>query len=176
MLVVSDQIINKDLYSIRTASKVGVVELPVINPANLHVDAFYCQSTIGENLILLDTEIREFSRKGFIIDDINKLSSAEELLRLKPIIDMNFVLTGKKVICNGKSLGRVRDFIIDTKSLYIQKLLVSNLFGKIIDSDRKIISRDQIIEITDKAVLVRGPEEAVKYQIFNKNSLTSSAD
>ncbi len=176
MLVLSDQIINKDLLSIRTASKVGSVSLPIINPASLHIDAFYCQSIIGEQLVLLDTEIRELSRKGFIIDDINKLSSAEELLRLKPIIEMNYILIGKKVFSNNKYIGKVRDFIVDTKSLYVQKLLVANLFGKIIDSDKRVISRDQIIEVTDSAIHISGPEETVKYQLFNKAGMPSSAD
>ncbi len=176
MLVLSREVINKDLYSIRTASKVGTVNIPIINPANLHIDAFLCQTIVGDQLILLDTEIRELSRKGFIIDDVNKLSKAEDLLRLKPIIDIGFELVGKQVISGNRHIGKVRDYVIETKSLYIQQILVNRLFGKLIDSDKKIVSRDQIIEINEKTIFVSGPEEKVKYQLFNKNSLTNSAD
>jgi uncharacterized protein YrrD len=176
MLVLSGEITNKDLYSIRTASKVGSVDLPIINPANLHIDAFLCQTIIGDQLILLDNEIRELSRKGFIIDDVNKLSGADDLVRLKPVIDLNFKLIGKKVISGSRTIGKVEDFVIETKSLYIQQLKVTSLLGKLIESDKKIIGRDQIIEINDQAIFVSGPEEKASYSIFNKKSLPNSAE
>ncbi len=176
MLVLSKEITDKELFSIRTASMVGTVEIPIINIANLHIDAFFCQTIVGDELILLDTEIRELTRKGFIIDDVNKLSTADELLRLRPVIETNYQLIGKKVISGGRTIGKVRDYIVETKSLYIQQLMVSNLIGKIIESDKKIISRDQIIEINEKAIHIVGPEEKARYQLFNKQRLSNPAD
>ncbi len=171
MLFLSTQFHDKNLFSVRTGGKIGVVNKPIINPNNLHIDAFECTDFRNNILILLDIHIRDFSPKGIIIDDPSDLSEEEDLIRLKPIITLNYSLVGKVVVSGNKKVGKVVDYASDKDSLFIQKLYVNPPVWSAISKPQIIVDRQSVIEITDSKIVINGPEE--RNYVSEGNSATA---
>lgn len=167
MLILGTSLLNKPLISIRLGGAIGYVREPIINPHNLHIDGFYCPTSEKDNGIILDMDVREMSGKGLIIDDHLNISNEDELVRLKDIIKLKFTLIGKPVYSGRTKLGRITDFAIDSKSLFVVKLYAQPSILKSVKTDRLIFDRSQIVEITDHKVVVSGPDEK-QFSIFGQ--------
>jgi uncharacterized protein YrrD len=159
MLQLSDSFINTPVLSLRTGGPVGTTVSPIINPNNLKIEGFYCMDRFSKNrLVLLAQEIRDIVPDGIVVNDHEAMSEPDELVRLKEIIALQFELLGKPVITNNrKRLGKVNDYAIDTASLYIQKLYVSQSIMKSLSGGQISIGRSQILEITHKKIVVQEP-------------------
>lgn len=148
------------LFSVRSAGRIGHVIEPIINPHNLHVDGFYCDAVnASANGVIVDIDIREITHRGIIINDHEDIAEADELVRLKPIIDIHFELIGKPVFQNRKKIGKITDYALDSASLYIQKLYVQPPLFQSMGSSQLIIGRSSIVEVTDTRVVVTGNEQ-----------------
>lgn len=162
MLILSTKLSNIPLLSIRNAGRIGLVLKPIINPHNLHIDAFYCQMPQKkEPQILLDMFVREISPDGLITDEHNDLSEPDELVRLQPIIKLNFELVGKTVVSGNKKIGKVNEYAIDKDSLLIQKLYIQPPVWQSLNKGRLTIDRQSVIEVTNTTIKISGPEEKV---------------
>jgi hypothetical protein len=160
MLFLSSQTNNVPILSIRSSGRIGTALEPVINPHNLHIDGFLSKSIHTNNqVILLDIAIRGFSPGGIVINDHNDLAEADDLVRLKPILDLNFKLIDKKVKSGGKTIGKVVDYAIDKDSLFVQKIYVAPPVWQSIGTSRLTFDRGSVIEVTDSYIVVSGPEE-----------------
>lgn len=157
MLYLSTKLNNIALLSIRTAGRIGTVLEPIINPDNLHIDAFYCKTSRGKT-VLLDMFIRDISTRGIIIDDHSNLSDTDDLVRLQPIIKLKFKLEGKPVLSGKRRIGKVVEYAFDKDSLFIQKLYLQPPLWQSINQERLLIDRQCIIEVTDSYIVVSGPE------------------
>lgn len=162
MLYLSTQLSNLPVLSLQLVGRIGTVTEPIINPNNLHIDAFYCQSSGSKsNLVLLDIHIRELSFKGMVIDNQQALSEPKDLVRLQPILDIGFQLLGKQVVSGKKKMGKVTEYAFDNQSLFIQKIYVQPSIWQGINQHRLIYDRNSIVEVTDTQIVVSGPEETV---------------
>jgi sporulation protein YlmC with PRC-barrel domain len=161
MLLLSTKLHNIPLISIRSGVRIGTVLSPIINPHNLHIDAFWCEiATSKTNKVVLDMDIRDFSLKGILIDDHLGLSDPDELVRLSAVIELDYTLEGKAVLASKHKIGKVTDYAIDNASLYIQKLYVQPPVWKAnIGGTRLTFDRSSVIEVTDTHIVVSGPEE-----------------
>ncbi len=173
MLQLSVSYINKPILSLRTGGTVGTVISAIINPNNLKVEGFYCSDKFSkEKLILLSQEIREVINDGVVVDDHEAMSDENDLVRLKKIISLNFTLVGKKVMTDSKqSLGKINDYAINSDSMFVQKMYVTQPLVKSFNGGQLSIDRSQIIEITDKKVVVQDPTVLVN----NKRPMPSPA-
>ena len=159
MLYLSTKLYNIPLLSIRSGGRIGTVLKPIINPHNLHIDGFYCQIVqSNEPVILLDINVRDLSARGIIIDDHVDLSTPDELIRLKPVLDMNYQLEDKLALVNKKKIGKIVEFAIDDKSLFIQKFYVQPRVWSSLKQDGLTLDRQSIIEVTDTYVSFKVPE------------------
>lgn len=159
MLFLSTKLYNVPLFSIRSGGRIGTVIEPIINPHNLHIDGFYCEAVNSQNAqILLDMNVRDISARGIIIDDHADLSTPDELVRLQPVIDLNFSLLEKSALVNKKKIGKISHFAIDTGSLFIQKFYVQPRGWQSLKTDSLTFDRLSVIEVTEKAVSFKGPE------------------
>ncbi|HSE61349.1 MAG TPA: PRC-barrel domain-containing protein [Candidatus Saccharimonadales bacterium] len=159
MLVLKERILNIPVMSLQTGAELARTQTSIIDPRELKIVAFYCQGpTLDVNpAILTIDDIREVSDLGFIVDDADTLMSPDDLVRLKTIISYNFTLEGKQVVEeNGRKVGKVANYTVDTKSFFIMQLHVQPGFMQAWGTVEVIISRTQIIEVTDTAVIVRG--------------------
>lgn len=157
MLKLSATIINIPVMSLRTGGQVATATEPIINPNNLQIEGWYCQDTFSKGtLILLAQDIREFLPQGLIVNDHADLSDPEELVRLHEVLDLKFELLGKLVVTNHKRrLGKVGDFALDADTMKVQKLYVNRSMLKSLTDGQLSIDRSQIIEITNRRVVVR---------------------
>ena len=162
MLYLSTKLTNQPLMSIRSTGKIGTVLEPIINPHNLHIDGFYCDAFNAKTeQILLDMYVRDLSNKGIIIDDHANLSDPDELLRLQPVMDMNFQIIGKQVLVNKKKVGKITDYAVDRDSLFIQKFYVQPPVWQSLQQNHLTFDRVSVIEVTDTYISFSGPEEKV---------------
>jgi hypothetical protein len=125
----------------------------------LHIDGFYCQAPHSKNrLILLDIDIREFAPTGIIIDGHDNLSDPADLIRLKPVLDLNFHLVDKPVLVGKKRIGKVAEYAVEKDSLFIQKLYVQPPVWQSINQSQLTIDRVSVLEVTDTHIVISGPE------------------
>lgn len=155
MLQLSGMIINRPVLSLRTGTQVATALAPLINPNNLKIEGFFCKTTGRKQKILVAQDIRDILPQGIVVNDEDVLTEAEELVRLNSLIHLNFELLGKPVeTASRQKLGKVNDFATETDSLYIKKLYVTQPIYKNFSGGNLGIDRTQIIEITDKKIVV----------------------
>ena len=164
MLKLSATLQGLPIISLRTGGAIGKSTIPLINPNNLKIEALYCTSIYEKHTVLLPSpEIREISRLGIAVNDHVALTNPEDLIRLKEFIAINYTPIGKLVITeNGKKVGKVEDYAVDLDSLYIVNLYVNPRAFKSLTQPPLTINRQQIVEITDKRIIVSDVHGTVK--------------
>lgn len=164
MLQLSNSLINQPILSLRTGTEIATLLQPIINPHNLKIEGFYCQDSIDrkKELILLPQDIRDALPQGFVINDHDVLMEAKDLVRLQSVINLQFGLIGKAVITTSKQrLGKVEDYAVDIPSMFIQRLYVSQSILKSFSGGNLGVDRNQIVEITDKNIIINDLEAKV---------------
>jgi uncharacterized protein YrrD len=163
MLQLSNSLQNVPVMSLRTGSQVATAVAPIINPNNLKIEGFWCQDE-GTRLVLVTQDIRDTLPQGFVVNDHENLAEAEELVRLKDIISINFQPAGKQVLTVSKEkVGKVVDYAFESTTFYIQKLYVGQPILKSLASGQLSVDRTQIVEITPKKIIIQEilkPEKA----------------
>lgn len=159
MLLLSHSLINKPVLSLRDGSHIATTTQALIDPNTLQIIGFHCQEkTERKRSILLTQDIRDIIQQGFVVDDYEALSEPADLVKYKSLLDLGFVLIGKQVISDSKRrLGKVSDFAADTDAFYIHKLYATQSLVRSLGSDQLSIDRSQIVEITDRAIIIKDP-------------------
>jgi uncharacterized protein YrrD len=163
MLQLSGSLLNRPILSLRTGSVVGNTSGAIINPNNLKIEGFYCQGNASSKpLVLLYQDIRDVIPQGFVVNDDDVLVEPEELVRLKEIMEIHFELLGKHVqTTSHDKLGKVVDFAAETTTMYVQKVYVSQSIFKNLTGGNLGIDRNQIVEITNKQIIVQDLQQHV---------------
>lgn len=165
MQILSNSIINRPVMSLRTGGPVATSMRAIINPNNLKIEGFFCQDSINkkQELILLAQDIRDILPAGIVVNDHDVLTEPDDLVRLKSIIQLNFQLLNKPVFTDNKQrLGKVSDYSTDISSLFIKKLYVSQSMIKNLAGGNLGVDRNQIIEITNRKIVVMDPLQPLK--------------
>lgn len=164
MLQLSQTLYNQPVMSLRTGGQVGTATTPILNPNNLKIEGWYCNDRFTKStLILLSQDIRDVIGQGLVIDDHDKLSDPDELVRLKDMLELQFDLLGMPVFtANKQRLGKVSDFAVEIETFYIQKIYLSQPLIKSLSGGTLSVDRSQIIEITDRKIVVQDPLKPVK--------------
>lgn len=158
MLIFKNQLQSIPIMSLQTGSKIAETGSFIIDPRQLKVVGFYCS---GPRLdvnpaVLTVADIRELGDLGLIVDSADVLVSPDDLVRLKDVLSFNFTLENKLVVDTaGKKLGRVSNFTLDSKSLYIVKLQVRPGVWQSFKTTELLIDRSQVDHVTDDEVVVR---------------------
>lgn len=158
MLQLSGSLLNRPVLSLRTGGIVATTTGMIINPNNLKIEGFYCSDAFHrkKEVILLYQDIRDVIPQGIVVNDYDVLAEAEELIRLKDLMDLRFSLLGKQVkTTSRKKIGKVVDFATDTTTMYVQKLYAGQSLIKNFAGGSLGIDRTQIVEITDRTVVVQ---------------------
>jgi uncharacterized protein YrrD len=158
MLILKDSWQSVPIMSLQTGLQIAETGELIIDPRQLKIIAFYCngpQINFQPAVLYID-DIREIGSMGMIVDSADNIMSPKGLVRLQEVLDYGFDLIGKHVIeDNGNKLGRVSDYCIDNKSYFIVKIHVQPAMFKMWGTAELVIDRSQIIEINDKAIVVR---------------------
>lgn len=156
MLTLGQSLLNKSVLSLRTSTPIGHVTGVLIDPNNLKIEGWYAFDRFKkQKVIVLAQEVRDIIGQGFVVDDEDSMSGQEDLIRLKPIMELNFELIDKPVLSQGgQKLGKVNDYAFDKDALFIQKLYVGQPVLKSLGGGTLVIDRNQIIEVTNKKIVV----------------------
>ena len=163
MIKLSSALLNIPIISLQTGAQVGVALRPLINPNNLKIEGWFSVSKFTAGTHFLPAgELRDIARQGIAVDEYTSITEFEELPRLEPVLRIDYQVIGKTVVTKSKKkLGKVDDYAADLDSMFIQKFYVSPGALKMFTKDQLTISRSQIIEITDKKIIVRELEATV---------------
>ncbi|OGL30492.1 hypothetical protein A3F37_01300 [Candidatus Saccharibacteria bacterium RIFCSPHIGHO2_12_FULL_41_12] len=156
MLKLSKTLINYPIMSLRAGGQIATTIGPVINPDNLKIVAWAVQDRFSKEVLYLMTQdIRETLPLGFAINDLDSLSPAGDLIRLKDLIELNYSLIGKYVTTeNNKNLGKVSDYAVEVESMLIQKIYFTKGLIKGFTSGESSIDRSQVIETTKTRIII----------------------
>lgn len=166
MLQLSKSLINQPVMSLRTGGQVATATTPIVNPNNLKIEGWYCQDRFSKKtLVLLSQDVRDVLKQGLVVDDHDNLTEPEELIRLKDILDLGFELLNKQVVTvNHQRMGKVTDFAVEIETFYIQKIYLSQSLIKNLSGGNLGVDRNQIVEITNRKIVIEDPLKPVKSQ------------
>ena len=156
MLQLSKTYTDRDILSLQTGSQIGKTTKIIMNPNNLQIEGWLASNYLQRGTFVLPTiEIREFIPKGVVVNDHHALTPTDDLVRMQESIKIGFELFGKPVITERKHrLGKIHDFAVD-EDFYVQKLYVSPSLLRTLSTEQKLIDRSDIVEITDKYIIVK---------------------
>lgn len=168
MLINGSQLINCPILSLHVGGEIARVVEVIVDPDNLRVIAFRVEGKMvsDEEDILPIASVREFSRLGMVIDSVDELVGADDIIRIKEILQLNFALPGLKVVTRKNSkLGKVSDYTVEISGWYIQQIIVQRPVMKALFDPELRIARTQVVEVDDYKIIVKDEHEKVKSKV-----------
>lgn len=168
MLIIGSRLINAPVMSLQTGSEIARTEREIIDTANLKVIGYELKGRLLDkhNLLLRVDEIREVSDIGMIIDSQDELIAPGDVIIFDEIREKGFTIIDMPVRDEkGSKLGKVSDYTLDIGSFIVQQLTVRRPVLKSLGDVELIIHRSQIIEINNKAIIVKSKAE-VKDKVY----------
>lgn len=159
---------------LQTGSRLAVVKKPIIDPGNLKIVSYEVDGPLlsMRPSFLRIADVRELSPIGMIIDSNDEFIGKNDVILIEKLIELDFNLIGINVIDdNGRKLGKVIDYIIETNSFFIQQLKVKQKLIKSITGTELLVHRTQIIEISNTTITVKSTKDKVKE--ISKNTRAS---
>ena len=142
---------------IQTGRRLAVIGDPIINPNNLQVIAWYATgNSVGFSpAVIFSEDIHELGHLGAIIDSADDILPLDGLVRLQEILSYNFAMHRLQVFDDtGRKLGSVESFNFDSDTFLIQQIILKPGFNVFLTASQLIISRSQIIEISNNKIVV----------------------
>ena len=158
MYILASSMSNLPILSLHTGQTIGVVDAPVINPDNLQIVALYCGSGPWRKRtsVIMTRDIREIAREGLVIDSLEDIEDASEIVRLGSIVEQNYNPIGMPVVTQtGDQLGKIEDYTVDVADYRIQKLYLKQSLLKNLLLNNIVVDRSQIVDVTPRAIIVR---------------------
>ncbi|MBQ9017618.1 hypothetical protein IJ118_00950 [Candidatus Saccharibacteria bacterium] len=165
MLLYANSLTGTPVLSMQSASPVGQIYSPIVDPDSLKIVAFYLVGPlINREANILDLHsVREYSKYGYVIDSIDELVGKKDVIKLSRIIDLNFALPGLKVETKkGSKLGRVTDFTVTSDDFTVAQIVVRRPLVKSFLDPELIIPRKEILEITDYKIIIKDEEKTIR--------------
>ena len=165
MLVYNSRLIGTTVLSVQAGGPIGRISSPIIDPDNLQIIAFILEgSLIDRRQNILDIRsIREYSNYGIVIDDADELVTPSDVVKIEQVINLNFNLLNLKVETKkGSKLGQITDFTANSDNFLVQQIVVKRPIMKRLMDPELLISRKEIIEVTDYKIIVKDEEKVLK--------------
>ena len=138
----------------------------IIDPDKLKVAAFYVDGPeVGGEVghILQTKDIREYSSIGMIVDSSDEFVNEDDVIALQKIIEIDFSLDEKLVETRkGTRLGRITGYTVDSDGFMIQQLVVRRPLLKSFMDPELLISRSEVVKVTDDKIVVRDEESKIR--------------
>ncbi len=167
MLVIGSNLINYPVLSLHVGGLVSHTVEPIIDPESLSVIAYELDTREIDDPeagdILMIEDVREFTDDGLIINSTDNLVNREDVIKLDKVMSLGFKLIGLKVVTkDGKKLGKVINYTLDSGSFSIFQLIVQRPFLDAIVDPELTINRSQIVEIDDDKITIKHDKQKVK--------------
>jgi sporulation protein YlmC with PRC-barrel domain len=151
--------------------------MPIINPHNLKIVAFYVSGPMVDfnPAVLFSEDIREFGVMGAIVDSSDNILSPEGMVRLGEVISYDFALDGIHVVDEqNHKLGRVENYTLNPDDFMIQQLYLKPTLMKSLSVAHLTVSRSQIVAIDNDKITVKTP--TVREKAAAKTKVVDSPD
>lgn len=158
MLILGSRLINLPIMGLQTGTSLALTKAPIIDPSSLKIIAYEVDGPLLSDRpsFIRIADVRELSGMGMIVDSADEFIGIEDVIVVKKIYNLNFKLIGLNVLDELKNkLGKVSDYSIDSGSFTIQQLNVYPGLLRSLSQTELLINRSQIIEINDRAIIVR---------------------
>jgi uncharacterized protein YrrD len=164
MLVANTRLIGTKVLSVQTGAPIGQIVKPIVDPSTFKIIAFELAGPLIREANYLTTDsIREYSHFGMVADSIDELVSPSDVVRLEEVLSLNFSLTGLKVETKkGSKLGHILDFTISSDDYMVAQIIVKRPLIKSFNDSTLVISRKEIVEVTDYKIIVKDEESTLK--------------
>lgn len=168
MLLIGSKVANMPVLSLHVGGPIAEIREAVIDPEDLKVIAYTLDGPIIKNDPeignILDTQdVREISNSGLIVDSADRFTTREDVVRFDKVMDLGFHLVGLKVVTtNGKKLGKIIDYTLDSSTFMIYQLIVQRPFMSSLMDPELTINRSQIVEVDDFKVTIKHDKAQVK--------------
>ncbi len=169
MLINGSKLNECPILSLHVGGEIARVTEPIVDPDSLKIIGFKLEGKmirddVGD--ILPMNSVREFSRMGMIVDSIDEFVKADDIIKIRDVLKLNFALPGLKVVTRKKvKLGKVLDYTVDIETWHVQQLIVQRPVMKAFFDPELVIPRKQIIEVDDYQVTVKDEREKVKSKV-----------
>ena len=175
MLLIGSRMINMPVLSLHVGGPVASTKQAVIDPEDLRVIAYTLDGAVIKNdpdvgNILSTDDVREVSSSGLIVDSFDRFVMRDDVIRLDEVMNLNFNLVGLKVVTqDGKKIGKIVDYTLDSNTFMIYQLIVQRPFMASFLDPELTINRSQIIELDDFKVTIKHDKAEVKVPKQNKS-------
>lgn len=151
------QLVGLPIHLVDEEVKVGVVREVVLDPDRGSLVALVTRS--GQAVAPRD--LLPFGGGCWDVRETEALIEMEELIRLQSVPIAKRTLIHKSVFTqSGEFLGKVEDYDMDMDTLQLIQIHVSKTFF-FTAVDRRVIDWKEIVEITEKAVVVKNQQAEV---------------
>ena len=157
MLLPLDRLVRTPVMSLQTGVELALVKHILIDPRDLTIVAYELEGHMLDHhpSYLRPIDVRELSHLGFIVDSSDEFIGADDVIRIKEVINFGFDLIGLEVVdSNKKKLGKVVSYAIDSGSFSVQQLSVKRPLLQSFGETELLINRSQVIEVSDTTVKV----------------------
>ena len=158
MLILGSRLNEAPVMSLQTGGKLAQLSKPVIDPGTLRIVAYQVTGPLlaQDPSFLRTADIREYGRLGMIIDSNDELIGLDDVLEVDKFYKLGFPLIGMQVIDDtGRRIGKVNDYTLETGAYIVQQLNINRGLFKGFNDTGALIHRSQIVEINDKAIVVK---------------------
>lgn len=160
--------IGMPVLSLHVGGEVARTSTAVIDPEDLRVIAYTLEGAIIKNDpdvgdILSTDDVREMSESGLIVDSTDRFTTRGDVIRFDEVMSLRFDLVGLKVVTqDGKKLGKIVDYTLDSGTFMIYQLIVQRPFMSSLIDPELTINRSQIVEVDDFKVTIKHDKAQVK--------------
>jgi uncharacterized protein YrrD len=158
MLLLGSRLNSTPVMSLQTGGRLAHTAKPIIDPGNLRIIAYEVEGQLltEHPMFVRTADIREYGRLGMIIDSSDELIGLDDVIQIEKLYELGFPLVGMQVVDDRKhKLGKVSDYTLETDGFVIQQLNVNRGFFKGLNDTGLLVHRSQIVEINDKAIVVK---------------------
>ncbi|MBQ2659892.1 PRC-barrel domain-containing protein [Candidatus Saccharibacteria bacterium] len=174
MLVNGSRLKNFPVLSLHLGGPAARTQELIVDPKKFQIVGFYVDGASVRNgesgNILESNAVREYSKLGMIVDSTDDFVNEGDVIRLDEIIKLRFKLDGLKVITKKKTkLGKVVDFTVDTENFKILQIIVQRPPLKAFIDPELVISRKEIVEISNEKIVVKDEEEKIRKKAMKED-------
>ena len=157
MLLAGSRLTNTPVLGLQTGGELARTSRAIVDPRTLEIVAYEVTGPLLNTRpsLLRIADVREFSDVGLIIDSSDEFVAVDDIIKLKEIYQLRFDPIGMAVNDkNGKKLGRVIGYTLETAAFTIQQLSVKRPMWRSLADTELLVHRTQIIEINDHAIII----------------------
>lgn len=150
MFIQASKLINLPIGALDTQSRVARLVDIITNPEDGDILGFLAKPAglLSKFKVISKNEVVEIDARGLVIQSEETMVEPREIVRINEALNKNTKILGALAVTeNGKSLGRIYDFLIDQSTLAIYKIYIRGTW------EDRILPFDKVVKIEKGRVI-----------------------